>query len=64
MIPSRSFHVFPMRSSVKNRTDCNPGGMQSVDLVWGAWQQDGNRPAAVLRDLEGVAYPGVDPVVG
>lgn len=46
----------------KNRTGCNPGGMQPVDWAGGAGQR--NVPAAVMRDLEGVAYPGVDPVVG
>ena len=48
--------------SGKNRTGCNPGGMQPVDWAGGAGQR--NVPAAVMRDLEGVAYPGVDPVVG
>lgn len=46
----------------KNRTGCNPEGMQPVDWVGGARQRE--RPIAVMRDLEGVAYPGVDPVVG
>lgn len=36
--------------------------MQPVDWAGGAGQR--NVPAAVMRDLEGVAYPGVDPVVG
>lgn len=46
----------------KNQTGCNPGGMQPVDWARGARQRD--VPATVMRDLEGVAHPGVDPVVG
>ncbi len=64
MIPAYGFHVFLACPFMRNRTGCNPGGVQPVDWVWGAGAAGRNRPAAAWRDLEGVAYTGVDAVVG